>query len=359
MKNNKALSRVPQSLSFDNKALNRTYGEEAAIIRDIIVYVANNQMINLFGEVEFSISEFCDVMGYNRTTLARTLEKFREGDAPQIDEHKFDSTFEYALFRGLKENVVFKRKRDGKETFESVQIIEKLDVLYDKTTRKLNKRIYNIRLGSKILDYLFTEYNLIDFNEYRNIRSQQISVTGSLRNFYIFMARVITQVKYNKKIGAGDSFIISIDDLCGIYGVEIETAKDKKKYITRILNNMNKELSNLKYDWQYVKNGYRYAYFVEFKFTDKTLEYFDEQLKSVFFKQLYGNLKYIFLHAGKDASIENYKNMSEKYANMDREKYMEWFFSDDEDKAEKLKAFHDTYLKVYGCHYNEENNFLF
>ncbi|MDO5666037.1 MAG: hypothetical protein Q4G63_12390 [Bacteroidia bacterium] len=166
------LSRVPQSLSFDHNALERTYGEDATIIRDIIVYVSKNQMKNLFGEVEFSIEDFCKDMGYSRTTLQRTIQNFKNNPKtiPIIDNHKFDSPFEYALYRGLKENVVFHRQRDGKEVFEAVQIIEKLEVVYDKTTKKDTKRIYNIKLGARILDYLFTEYNLIDFNEYRELR---------------------------------------------------------------------------------------------------------------------------------------------------------------------------------------------
>lgn len=358
-KEKKSLSRVPQSLTFDNTALNRAYGEEATIVRDVIVYVANSQLKNLFGEVEFSIEDFCQSMGYNRTTLSRTIERFKNSkDVPEIDGHAFDSPFEYALFRGLKENVVFKRKRAGKESFESVQIIEKLDVLFDKTTKKATKRIYNIRLGHKILDYLFTEYNLIDFNEYRSLRSQQISVTGSLRNFYIFMARVITQVKYNKKIGSPANFIISIDDLCDIYGVEIITAKDKKKYITKVLNNMNNDLSHMKFDWKYIKNGARYAYHVEFKFSDETLDYFDEQLKAVFFKQLFEEMQRVFVLSGKDPSIQGIQNYSDKFKKMDRQKYIDWFFADDADLKEKNNIFYETYAKVYNVEYNPTDNFL-
>ncbi len=64
MKNNQ-LSRIPQNFSFDKDALLRTFGEESAIIRDIIVYVANCQFSDLWGNITFSIEDFCREFGYS------------------------------------------------------------------------------------------------------------------------------------------------------------------------------------------------------------------------------------------------------------------------------------------------------
>lgn len=166
-------------------------------------------------------------------------------------------------------------------------------------------------------------------------------------------------IKYNKKIGDRDTFVVSIDDLCNIYGVDIGNPKDKKKYITKVLNNMIKDLSNMKFQWQYIKNGGRYAYFVEFKFSDETLEYFDEQLKAVFFKQLYSELRRMYILSGNDESIQHFNNMQDKLKNLDKKKYMEWIFTDDDDNKVKIKIFNETYLKVYGVEYNPDENYLF
>lgn len=354
----KDLARIPQSLAFDYNALTRTYGDEAAIIRDIIVYVSKCQIKNLFGEVEFSIEDFSEEMGYNRTTLQRTIQLFKDNPQkiPIIDNHKFDSPFEYALYRGLKENVIFHRNRQGKETFESVQIIEKLDVVYDKTTKKETKRTYNIKLGAKILDYLFTEYNLIDFNEYRDIRSHQISVTGSMRNFYIFMARVVAHMKYLKKTGVPEQFVLSIDELCEIFSVSIDTPKNKKLYITRTLNGLNKSMINMEFEWKYVKNNTKYAYFVMFEFPDKTLDYFDEQLRAVFYKELYEQLKRTFVFSASEGEDVNYLH---EVRNLDKEKYMRWFFQEDANAGDKIEVFTDTYRRVFGIEFDPDNNMLF
>lgn len=355
----KELARIPQSLGFDHNALTRTYGNEGVLIRDILIFVSKCQMKNLFGEVEFSMADFCREMGYNRTTLQRTLQIFKENPQmiPEVDGLKMDSLFEYALFRALKEKVVFRRRRENRDTIESISIIDEINIQYQRHTQKRTKRIYSIKLGAKVLDYLFTEYNLIDFNDYKGLSSQQISVTGSMRNFYIFMARVISHVKFLRKQGRPEQFVLSVDDLCEIFSVCIDTPKNKKIYITRTLKTLKKSISNLQFDWKYTKNGTKYAYFVEFQFPAETLDYFDEQLKATFFKSLYENLKrtYIFSKQDKEEGF----NYSQELKDLDREKYMQWFFKMDKNIEGKRKIFYEIYERTFGVPFNPENNLIF
>ena len=42
---------------------------------DIIIYVASSQMKDLFGDCWFSINDFCEVMGYERTKLQRKTDR--------------------------------------------------------------------------------------------------------------------------------------------------------------------------------------------------------------------------------------------------------------------------------------------
>lgn len=354
----KELARIPQSLGFDHNALTRTYGNEGVLIRDILIFVSKCQMKNLFGEVEFSMADFCREMGYNRTTLQRTLQIFKENPQmiPEVDGLKMDSLFEYALFRALKEKVVFRRRRENRDTIESISIIDKINIQYQRHTQKRTKRIYSIKLGAKVLDYLFTEYNLIDFNDYKGLSSQQISVTGSMRNFYIFMARVISHVKFLRKQGRPEQFVLSVDDLCEIFSVCIDTPKNKKIYITRTLKTLKKSISNLQFDWKYIKNGTKYAYFVEFQFPAETLDYFDEQLKATFFKSLYESLKEIFIFEKKN--VEGFSYLHE-LKNLDREKYMQWFFKMDKNIEGKRKIFYEIYERTFGVPFNPENNLIF
>lgn len=350
----KDLSRVPQSLSFDTTALVRTYNEESAIIRDILVYASYMKMKNIFGEVEFSIEEFCKTMGYSRTTLQRTIARFKEDPKliPVVDGHKFDSPFEYALYRAMKENVVFRRKRDGKETFESVQLIEGVEVLYNKETEKRTKRIYNVRLSKVIRDYLFSEYNLIDFNEYRNLRTPKISDTGSLRNFYIFMARMVSQIKYHQKTGESQTFVLSIDDLCSIFSSQTSAAKEKKKYIKKVLTDLQANIHKMIFEWQFVKQNSRFAYFVEFRFPSETLTYFDEQLRAVFYNNLYGELKRRFVISGKSDLLNSFERIQDRLNNLSLDEFYYLYVDNPDVNPEKYQIYKETYERIFGMSFN-------
>lgn len=347
MKNNQ-LSRIPQNFSFDKDALLRTFGEESAIIRDIIVYAANCQFLDLWGNITFSIEDFCKEFGYNRTTLQRTLSQFKdlpEKKQPIIDDHVFDSLFEYALYRALKENVVFKRRKDNKDTFESVQLISHLDVIYDRSTKKLSKRLYSIKLGHKILENLFKEYHIIDFYDYKRLQANKISSVGAFRNFYIFMARIIAQVRFYQRSHQEEKFVASIDDLCDIFGVNYDSPKNKKAYISRTLNYIQESLVNTKFSWEFIKNGTKYNYFVAFSFSDETLNYFDEKLKAVFFSKLHTAAEQLYLK--EVVNTTRYSSMLEAYRNMDIEGFYKWFMSDSA-KEKKLKIWDDVYTEIFG-----------
>jgi len=352
-RNVKELSRIPQSLSFDNMALSRTFENESTIIRDLIVYIGNCKMKNLFNEVSFTIDEFCSEFNYNRTYLQRTMEEFKENPnlIPIIDGHKFDSVFEYSLYRALKENVIFRRKRDGIETFESVQIIAKLDVFYDKTTEKSTKRSYNVKLGNQILDYLFNEYNLIDYNEYCNIQTKKISSTGSMRNFYIFMARVISQVRYNQKQGLPENFSLSIDALCSIFGVNFDRPNNKKAYIKKTLENLLKEVKNLSFNWKFTSEKSKHEYFVEFSFPKSTIEYFDEHLAAVFYKRLLNEAMRWFAISKMSNSI----SFREKLSIMPKEEFFNWFVDGVKDMDNKLSIYKEVYSSIYGVEYKKNS----
>jgi len=350
---NKSLSRVPQSLSFDNSALLRTFDHESTIIRDLIVYAGNEKMKNLFNEVSFTIDDFCSEFNYSKTTLQRTMKEFVDNPKliPIIDGHKFDSLFEHSLYRALKENIIFSRKKDGKETFQTVQIIEKLEVDYKKDTNKRTKRKYTIKLGTKILDFLFTEYNLIDYNEYRGIQTNKISSTGAMRNFYIYMGKMVANVQFELKKGNGNSYVLSIDDLCSVFGADIKEPRNKKEYISKTLTCLQSDVKSLSFNWKFITKNTRHSYFVEFDFPQSTIEYFNEHRKARFYKRLYEEMSRIYKKT-KMPKTEDYKSIPEmlkEMGNLPQEDFLNWFTSGTEDIENKTRIFQRVYGEIYGA----------
>lgn len=71
----KELSRVPRTLSepYNGDNLDLFIESGGTIMHDIIIFAANTQMKDLFGDLWFSMDDFCKVMGYDRTKLQRKL----------------------------------------------------------------------------------------------------------------------------------------------------------------------------------------------------------------------------------------------------------------------------------------------
>ena len=69
----KELSRVPRLLSesYNSGLIERLYDSGGSVMLDIIIYLCGNHISDLFGESWFSIEDFCNKMGYNRTNLQK------------------------------------------------------------------------------------------------------------------------------------------------------------------------------------------------------------------------------------------------------------------------------------------------
>ena len=128
----KELSRVPRTLSesSNTKVLEVLFDAGGTVMSDIIIYVASSQMKDLFGDCWFSINDFCEVMGYERTKLQRKLTEkqldflfsnqrpvyITEQNGQKI-EHPIENTFEAALYRLGTSNLSVAYAMNGKTQY--------------------------------------------------------------------------------------------------------------------------------------------------------------------------------------------------------------------------------------------------
>lgn len=358
-KKTNALSRIPQSMSFDNTVLERAYQEEAIILRDVIVYVINKKAKNLWDEFTFSLEDFCKEMGYDRSNLQRTKEQFVNPSKkelqklPIIDEHNFDSAFEYALYRGMKENIVISRRGDKDIEFRSYRVIEDLKVYYNKNTKKDTKRIYSIRLASELMENIFKEYFLIDYKDYSGIKASTTNLLGGFRNFYVFMAQMISLAKQHTT-EENNSFIVAIDKLATILNIKSTEEHTKRKFnVKKALNKLKDSLERTSFDFEFVKNGGRFAYYVKFSFPKETLAYFDEKLRAVFFHKLFEECSDEFLKnvLGIQVNKSQWEDYQRKINTKEvRVKFIEWFLDQRDMKAKEI-IFRRVYQNTYRVQY--------
>ena len=81
--------------------------------------------------------------------------------------HNIETSFEAALYKLTETNLMFPYVRDGVTFYSGIQIIDSFGIKDNFQTKKKTKRLYSAKLGKKIVDTLFYDYNLIDTSDYR------------------------------------------------------------------------------------------------------------------------------------------------------------------------------------------------
>lgn len=361
----KELSRYPRSLSEKENSglIDRLYetGGSSNVALDLLVYLANNQMKNLFGDNWFSIADFCKVMGYDRTKLHRKLSKeqiielFGKNNSPKYIRteadgteimHNIETVFEAALYRlGLSNLTLANKNSDGSTSYKFVQIITKFDIKTDFSTKKGTKRLYNAVLNPVIKDSLFKNYNLIDLQDYREIPDR----TG-YRYFYLNLSKMIYVIKNKIIKGQAPYFTLTVDQLAKIFDIQIVSNNDRKKKVRSILNSINSYLKVTNFQFDFVKSEHeKWAYTVQFYFPEDTLAYFDQKFTKVFTDRFYNSLvwKYVeiiypdFYGAGRNSKVEEIKNNNDLY-----NEFLRWAHSEDNiDVKEEL--YRNTFISVF------------
>lgn len=321
----KELIRVPRVLgeNYNSTLIERLYSSGGSVMLDLIIYLSSYHVKDLFGESWFSIEDFCRKMGYERSNLHRKLtekqmvEMFGKKVPPKylyVDgagrsiEHPIETVFEAALYKLGMENLYFPiAGNDGRTSYNFVQIVKRLDIITDFNTRKSTKRLYMAVLSPEIKNFMFSLYNLLELQDYRNLPSKY-------RYFYLELAKMIHLIKFKSKKGEESNYTLTVDQLAKKLDIDIPEPKYRKKKIGTILKKINEYLRYTNFDYKFIKGvNERWAYTVAFTFTSKTLQYFDEGQYAVVTNKFYKELIYLYAEISKpEVSISSrYKVVDE------------------------------------------------
>lgn len=361
MTENDNLTRIPQAFSFDTNAISRTYGEQASLIRDILVFLANKTTTGFFEDYIFSLDDFCKEFGYRKDELQKTLPQFvncPEHLKPYEDGHCFDSVFEYALYVGFTKVLVFSVKKFKEDGFDlrNMVLFEAIRAIYKKTGRN-EKRYYQVELDYRIKDMQLTRFFLTDKEQYRIIQiPHKQKLTGGLRNFYLYIGRMIAIVKYNIKQNADPFYIISVDEVAKIMELSIIRNDKRKAKVRDYIDKINLMLGEYGFTYSFCKGaGQRYEYSIKFFFPQNTLDYFDEKNKARFFHKLKENVQTNYFRNVVNAGENKigYLDWSKFLSSDDERKLTKWLFDKNSDSFYLAKIyFLETFRDIYGIDYD-------
>ncbi len=285
--------RLDRNIFYNLPDIQRNFKEDATLARDIIIFLAHSYKTDLFGYTNFSISDFCKLMGYKAPNLQKAHPIFESGliKPPTLQGHEFKSVFEYTMYRLAANNIPLSRIEKTqipsmKELNVSfVQIISDIRVSYHED--RPQKRFYSFKLGRGFVENLIGFYVTLSLKDYLRVASNKNS--GRIKNLYIYLAGMLNVLIYNNTNILTPNF----DLLCEIAGIEDSLPKHRKATLHKYLK-IIAENSDLKFQIEfYTEKGQKQAYSIRLLFDPLHLHP-EGNKKNLFFKLLNERLRQAF-----------------------------------------------------------------
>ena len=167
-KENDNIKRFQKMLSFDFNFIKRAYGEQALLIKEILLLAAYKLHNNSSNDITFTLEEFCEAYEYSLDEMKNTLPQFNdciESEMPYGGSYCFNEVFEYALFKGFTTELAFDRNIFMEKGFHLVKnlLFRRIQCIY-KNTNQNEEKIYLIELDFKIKQSLLDRLKFMDSN---------------------------------------------------------------------------------------------------------------------------------------------------------------------------------------------------
>ena len=313
------LSRIDRSVADNLRDIDKSFEEDAGIVKDFIVFITKKLKVNMFGYTKFTLNEFCKESGRPKPELCSIHPKFRDNPKavpPEYFGHKFETTFDYALFNMLQKNIIFSKAYDWNSNSRTIQlknfsIIKDIRLNVDRQSNAV--KVYDVRVSDELLEGFLQRYYTVETSGYKSVGKGRGG--DGRKSLFIFLYKtrhiLITQQQFKTKL--------PVSYLCDIAGIDTEKPGHRKQSLNRVLSYI-KTNGKLPFKFDFVSDDARtskWSYWVEIDFFEETK---DESLveshgANKFFSKLITELKVIYKHYHSDKFIEEEKDMFQRWLN--------------------------------------------
>ncbi|MCF2491482.1 hypothetical protein [Dyadobacter sp. CY347] len=341
LKNDFFLSRIDRSVADNLHDIRKSFGEDAGIVKDFIVFISKNLKKDLFGYTKFTLKDFCKESGRNRQDLARKHPYFianPKAVVPEYFGHEFVSVFDYALFNMLQKNIIFAKSYAVNTKNEVIQL-KNFPILKDiklNLNRQSNTiKIYEIRISDEWLDGFISRYYTIETNGYPKIGKGRGG--DGRKSLYLILQRTRHQLLSQKETTAR----FSVDYLADLAELEVEQNRFRKKSLKRILD-FFQEKGDFPFSYRFVKGDpskpYQEEYWVELDFSSSVNipSLTERRGDHLFFNSLIIELRSIFNSKHSKVAIKDETDV-----------FQRWLTNADADTDIKIDILVSAYYKAY------------
>ena len=166
------LSRIDRAVADNIKDIQRSFGPQAGIVQDFIVFISRRLKTDLFGYTRFTLQDFCKQTGRRRQELAIIHPDIASGKimAPVIRGYAFNTIIDYALYSMMERNIIFSSRYDIKEKDTIIEmhnfpILKDLKLNFNRKDKE--QKVYEIRLSDEMLKGFLSRYYTLDVETYR------------------------------------------------------------------------------------------------------------------------------------------------------------------------------------------------
>ncbi|TPE41495.1 hypothetical protein [Pontibacter mangrovi] len=333
------LSRIDRSVADNIRDIEKSFDEDAGIVKDFIVFISRKMKKDLFGFTRFTLSEFCKETGRNKQTLCEVHPKFKNNPKAEVPEyfgHRFETTFDYALFHMLSNNIIFSRSYEYKHQDKVIElknfaILKDIKVSIDRHTNTI--KIYDVRISDELMEGFFRRYYTIDTNGYKHVGKGRGG--DGRKSLYIFLYKTRHQLlSSGKRITK-----LPIDLLASVAHIESEEPRFKKKSVKRVLDYI-REKGKLPFDYTFVQGDptkkYQELYWVSLDFSVYH-EVMEAKEDHNFYIALLERMRDLFHHTyGNHVQITGEKDT-----------FQRWLTNSDADLTHKANELCKAYFKVH------------
>lgn len=276
---NPFLSRIDKVLADNTAAIKNSYGDDAGIVMDFIIFLGKNMKADLFGFTTFTMADFAKASGRKRQQLSarHPYSSMPFAKNVQYNGREYLSVFDYVLYQMMYKNVLFAKqvelRLNGKVTsMHSMQIITDINIFDDKNIdayrrnkdRGNGEKLYQIRVSDEILQGFITRYYTLESNGYPLVGEGRGGEGRKMLYVLIEKARHILK-NSNQNVTH-----YAVNYLCDVAQANFSKAAERKIFITKQLNILI-EKGHLPFKFTFVKGNnemdeYSRGYWVKIEF---------------------------------------------------------------------------------------------
>ncbi len=332
------LSRIDRSIADNVMDIRRSFGEDAGIVKDFIVFISKNLKKDLFGYSRFTLQEFCQETGRNRQDLAKKHSYFLnnpKAEPPAFFGHEFVSVFDYSLFNMLQKNIIFARSYVYNSKNDVIQlnnfpILKDIKLNRDRSSNTI--KVYEIRISDEWLNGFINRYYTIETNGYPKIGKGRGG--DGRKSLYLILQRTRHQLLSQNQTSTS----FSVDYLAKIAELDVQVDRFRKKSLKRILDILVMK-GEFPFKYRFItKDGAKEEYWVEFDFSESIgMESLNEKRgEHAFYKYLMEELKSQFHYLHGNVVINDEKDV-----------FQRWLNNFNADLDVKIEIYIKVYYKAY------------